>query len=174
MEVNALARTDDGEPDKGREGDHDAQHLEPRRALAEHQQRAQQGPDRAGGADGRGEGDRQVFHRKIAAHPRTRDQEGFRREEEVLVAGQRGDGQRRGERSGRERVQGHEREPDGGAAQIGEEENRKHGVVAHGVLGAKIVAPEEKSGDETGGDPRHGAGWCGGKCGGRQGSPMRP
>ncbi len=55
MEMNALARPGKRQADERSEGDDDAKDLQPGRAFTEHEQRAEEGPHRAGGADGRGE-----------------------------------------------------------------------------------------------------------------------
>ena len=74
----------------------------------------------------------------------------------MLVGRQWRDGEQRGEALGPRGGEGHQPEPDAGAADIREKQHRQHGVLAHGMLRPEVVEAEEDGGDDGGRDPVHG------------------
>ena len=76
----------------------------------------------------------------------------------MLRERERRDGETGRQQAGRQRVRGHETKPERRAEGVREKQDGQHGVVAHRVLRAKIVAAEEEGRNETGDDPMHATG----------------
>jgi hypothetical protein len=122
------------------------QTFQQRRALAQNQDRAEQGQQRTCRAQRRAERQRQMLHREVSEHPGRRHDARLQGQLQMLHQRERISHQRRGQQSRLNELHRQQPEPHHRAGQGAEKQNRHHGVLAYGVFGAKLIDAEEQRG----------------------------
>ena len=154
-EMNTLFLAGKRESDKGGKGGEDAEGFQPVWAFAQEYDRATEGEQGTGGADGRSERERQMFQRVVGADPRGGHDGGFQQQLQMLFERERIGDERGRQESRMHRLHGQQDTPDQGAGQGAEKEDGRDGITAHRVLGTQVVKSEKKCGQQCGQDPIH-------------------